>query len=112
MTPGAGNAWRAAVAAALLLGGGCSGSGGSGAAPPAAGEQSEAPKAAGEVRKEFVILRELARQHEIQKEAGNEARVAAVERHLRERVEAASEEGATEAERVILRVARRLVDGL
>lgn len=70
------------------------------------------PKAAGEVWKEFVILRELARQHEIQKEAGNEARVAAVERHLRERVAAASEEGANEAERAILREARRVADGL
>jgi hypothetical protein len=64
---------------------------------------------AGEVRREFVILRELAKQHGIQGEAGNAARVEAVERHLRERLAAVPDEGRNEEEREILERARRVM---
>lgn len=107
---GAGNALgRAAVAAVLLLGG-CSGGreareGGQAAEREAVAGEPPAPP--GEVRREFVVLRELAKQHGIQGEAGNAARVEAVERHLRERLAEVPDEGRNEEERGILERARR-----
>ena len=96
---------RAVVAAALLLGwGGCS----SREREQPAGEPLAPP---GEVRREFVVLRELVKQHAAQEEAGNEARVAAVERHLREWLARVPDEGANEEEREVLRQARELDKG-
>lgn len=91
---------RAVVAAALLLAGaGCSGEGGQ---QPA----GEPPASPGEVRREFVVLRELLKQHAAQEEAGNEARVEAVERYLREWLERIPDEGVNEEEREIMRKVR------
>ena len=100
---------RAAMPACLALAvlvflAGC-GKGGSGAASADSGPTSP-PATPVEVRKEFVILRELVKQHGLQVEAGNDARVEAVERHLRERLEKLPDGGANEAERDILRRAR------
>lgn len=104
----AGLQWRAAVLAVLLgLLAGCSGGerDGGGAEGGVAGEGAVAKS---EVRKEFVILRELAKQHGIQSEAGNEARLEAVERHLRERLESLPDNGRNEEERAIAAEARRI----
>ena len=105
---GAGGAWRwgrrVVVAAALLLAGaGCSG----GREHPA----GEPPAPPGEVRREFVVLRELVKQHAAQEEAGNEARVEAVERYLRDWLARVPDEGANEEEREVLRLARELDKG-
>jgi len=59
-----------------------------------------------EVRKEFVILRELTKQHTLQSEVRNAARLKAVERHLSERLDALSDEGLCDEEREILQGAR------
>ena len=56
-----------------------------------------------------MVLRELVKQHAVQSEAGNEARVEAAERHLRERVGKLSDEGACEEERAIAPQAREVV---
>lgn len=61
-----------------------------------------------EVRKEFVILRELTKQHALQSEVGNEVRLESVKRHLSERLSALPDEGQSSEERAILRVARAL----
>ena len=71
----------------------------------------EPPAPSGEVRREFVVLRELVKQHAAQEEAGNEARVAAVERHLREWLARVPDEGGNEEEREVLRQARELEKG-
>ena len=57
------------------------------------------------------MLRELVKQHAAQEEAGNEARVAAVERHLREWLARVPDEGGNEEEREVLRQARELEKG-
>ena len=59
------------------------------------------------MRKEFVILRELARQYAIQTEAGNAARLESVTRHLQERLASFPDEGRNEEERTILHQARQ-----
>ena len=64
------------------------------------------------VRTEFVILKELVKQHAKQGEAGDTNRLAIVERHLRERVAGVPDEGACDEEREILRAARALAEGL
>ena len=69
----------------------------------------EPPAPPGEVRREFVILRELVKQHALQSEAGNEARLETVERHLRERLAGLPDEGLNEEEREILSQAQELV---
>lgn len=101
--------WRAVTLASLALAlwvplAGC-GKGGSEEVSAGPGPMSP-PATPAEVRKEFVILRELVKQHGLQGEAGNEARVQAVELHLRDWLEKLPDGGANEAERDILRRAR------
>lgn len=62
------------------------------------------------VRKEFVILQELVKQHGLQREAGNEVRVETIKRHLREWLEKIPDNGTNEAERGILEQARALAE--
>ena len=62
-----------------------------------------------ELRKDFIILRELVKQHTLQTEAGNEARVEAVDRHLKTRLSTLPDSGQTPAEQEILAHARALV---
>ena len=57
------------------------------------------------MRREFVILRELLKQHAKQTEVGNAERLAIVDRNLRERLVALPDEGQTEDEREVLREA-------
>ena len=61
------------------------------------------------MRKEFVILRELVKQYALQTEAANEARLATVERHFRDRLETLPDTGQSAGEREILRNARSLL---
>ena len=93
------------AAAALLSLAGCGGP----SSPPPLPPQAPATAEPTELRKDFVILRELVKQHALQTEAGNEARVETVERHLRERLEALPDGGRNEEEREIVRKARELV---
>lgn len=104
---------RAVVAAALLLvGSGCSREregNERGRASEFPGEiAGEPPASPAQMRREFVVLRELVKQHAAQGEAENEVRVAAVERHLREWLARIPDEGANEGEREVLRLAREL----
>lgn len=64
-----------------------------------------------EVRTEFVILRELVKQHAKQTEAGNGDLLESVRRHLRERVESVPDTGRNDEERKILKEAKALVEG-
>ena len=93
------------AAAALLTLAGCGGPSPSPPSPPQAPATAEPT----ELRKDFLILRELVKQHALQSEAGNEVRVETVERHLRERLEALPDGGRNEEEREIVRRARELV---
>ncbi|MBP1588742.1 MAG: hypothetical protein ILO10_00950 [Kiritimatiellae bacterium] len=102
------NVWRRAALAALLLllltvGAGCSREKDE---QQPAGEPPVRPGQKVEVRREFVVLREVMKQLEIQREAGNEARLAAVERYLGEWLAKVPDEGENEEEREILRRAR------
>ena len=90
------------ASAALLTLAGCGGPSESPPQAPAVAEPTE-------LRKDFVILRELVKQHTLQTEAGNEARVETVERHLRERLDALPDGGRNEEEREIVRKARVVV---
>ncbi len=96
---------RCALAAALLSLAGCGGP----SAPPPSPPQPTAAVEQIELRKDFVILRELVKQHALQTESANEARLAAVERHLRERLETLPDTGQSAEEREILRNARSLL---
>ena len=96
---------HALAAAALLPLAGCGGPSSSPPPPPQAPTTAEPV----ELRKDFIILRELVKQHALQSEAGNEVRVETVERHLRERLEALPDGGRNEEEREIVRRARELV---
>lgn len=97
---------RCALAAAALLSlAGCGGP----SSPPPSPPQDTAALERTEVRKDFIILRELAKQHAIQTKSANEARLAAVERHLRERLETLPDTGQSAEEREILRNARALL---
>lgn len=62
------------------------------------------------LRKEFVIMRELVRQHELQQ--GNDKRIEAVERALQEKFPALPDKGETDEERKIYREADRLLKSL
>ena len=96
---------HALAAVALLLLAGCGGPSSSPPSPPQISSTADPT----ELRKDFVILRELVKQHALQTEAGNDSRVETVERHLRERVEALPDPGQNAAEREIVRQARALV---
>ena len=93
------------AAAALLFLAGCGGP----SSPPPPPPQVSSTAEPTELRKDFLILRELVKQHALQTEAGNDARVETVERHLRERVEALPDPVQNAAEREIVRQARALV---
>ena len=60
------------------------------------------------MRREFIILRELVKQHAKQTAAGNVERLAIVDRNLRERLVSLPDEGQTEDEREVVRQAREL----
>ena len=97
---------RCALAAAALLSlAGCGGP----SSPPPPPPQAPARGEGSELRKDFVILRELVKQHALQTESANEARLATVERHLRERLETLPDTGQSAEEREILRNARELL---
>ena len=98
--------WRAALAAALLLSAASCGR----PSVPESAERDAAPLATepSEVRKEFIILRELAKQYAIQTEAGNAARLESVTRHLQERLKTLPDEGRNAEERTILHQARQV----
>lgn len=100
------------MVAALLLGlAGCSGDRSGGTGSPAT-ETSDAPRESeqqAEIRHEFVVLRELEKQYVLQRDAGNEDRVAAVERYLAEWLAKIPDDGANDEEREIVCCARGLV---
>ena len=93
-------------AAVLLTLAGC---GGPSEVPPQPLPQAPATAESAEVRKDFVILRELVKQHALQTEADNEARVEAVERHLKSRLSTLPDSGQTPAEPEILARAQALI---
>jgi predicted small lipoprotein YifL len=95
---------HALAAAALLTLAGCGGR----SAPPSPPPQTPATAEPTELRKDFIILRELVKQHALQTEAGNEARVEAVERHLKSRLSSLPDSGQTPAEQEILAQAQAL----
>jgi len=108
---------RAALAASvILLLAGCSGGKEEAAqtnaetpAAPAAAESPDASEPAKPVpvRKEFVVVREIVRQHALQ--AGNDKRMQAVESALRTRFPLLPDEGNTEEETRIYRQAEELL---
>ena len=59
------------------------------------------------LRRDFVVMRELVRQHELQ--AGNELRTKAIEKSLREKFPALSDGNLTEEERTIFLKAEELL---
>lgn len=105
----------------LLLTAGCSGGEkgdsrntpppGKAGSPPPEGAESAVPAAPAPepIRREFVILRELVRQHDKQTEEGNGQRVEAIGRNLRERLATEPDENLTDAEQSILEDARRIL---
>ena len=93
------------AAAALLILAGCGGP----SSPPPPPSQTSATTEPTELRKDFIILRELVKQHALQSEAGNEARVEAVERHLKSLLSTLPDSGQTPAEQEILARAQALV---
>ena len=96
---------HALAAAVLLTLAGCGGPSSSPPPPPQAPATAEPT----DLRKDFVILRELVKQHSLQIEAGNEARVEAVERHLKTRLSTLPDSGQTPAEQEILAQAQALI---
>lgn len=89
---------------------GCSGGDGMREKPTATSDGiTETPAQRQMMRKEFVILRELTKQHVLQTELGNAARLETVERHLRERLDALPDQGTCEEEKVVVAQARDLV---
>lgn len=96
---------HALAAAVLLLLAGCGGPSSSPPPPP----QAPATAEPSELRKDFVILRELVKQHALQSEAENEMHAAAVERYLEEWLAKIPDEGVTDEEREIIRHARSLL---
>lgn len=97
------------AALALLLFAGCSGGKEEAVSSDSMGESpvpaATAPRPA-PPRKEFVLLRELIRQHELQQ--GNAKRIEAVETALRERFPLLPDEGETEEEKRIFHEAEAL----
>lgn len=99
---------RCALAvAALLTLAGCGGPSSSSPPPP---PQASTTAEATELRKDFVILRELVKQYSLQSEAGNTARVEAVERHLKSRLSTLPDSSPNPAEQEILARAQALVE--
>ena len=96
---------HALAAAALLSLAGCGGP----SSPPPLPPQAPATAEPAELRKDFLILRELVKQHALQTEAGNEARVEAVERHLKTRLSTLPDSGPNPAEQEILARAQALL---
>lgn len=94
-----------ATAAVLLTLAGC---GGPSSSPPPSPQASATAEAA-ELRKDFVILRELVKQYSLQSEAGNKARVEVVERHLKARLSSLPDSGHNPAEQEILAQAQALI---
>lgn len=92
------------AAAALLSLAAC---GGPSSLPPP--PQTPATAEPATLRKDFIILRELVKQHTLQTEAGNEPRLAAIERHLTTRLSTLPDSGQTPAEQEILACARALI---
>ena len=90
----------------LLLLAGCSG----GKEEDAAATMHGPPEAVVPPRKEFVIMRELVRQHELQQ--GNDKRIETVEKALKEKFPALPDKGETDEERQIYRAAETLVESL
>lgn len=106
----------ALTATVILLLAGCSGGkeedAQTNAEKPAAPAAAESPDASNPakpvpVRKEFVAMRELVKQHGLQ--AGNDKRMQAVESALRTRFPLLPDEGNTEEERRIYRQAEELL---
>lgn len=96
---------RHVLAAALLILAGCGGP----SSPPPPPAQASSTAEPTELRKDFVILRELVKQHTLQTEAGNEARVETVERHLKTRLSTLPDSGQNPAEQEILARAQALL---
>lgn len=102
----------------VLLLAGCSGGKEDGAAAPTAPSplareqdaHTSMDDGADAPRKEFVIMRELVRQHELQQ--GNDKRIEAVERALMEKFPKLLDGGKTEEERQIYREAQKLLKSL
>ena len=104
--------WRAALAAALLpFLAACSGADNP-EAPVANAPTSQPTPSPSKVRKEYVILRELTKQHALQSEAGNEARLESVKRHLSECLSTIPDEGQSDEERAIVCEAQRLAHSM
>jgi len=99
-----------ALAASLFLAG-CSGGNGDGGLPPPEPDSTTVPAASAidtATRKEFVVLRELVKQHGLQKD--NAMRREAVERSLKEKFSQLPDKGKTEEERCAFRQAAGLIE--
>lgn len=100
----------ALIGVALLLLAGCSGekknSANADQSEPTKSVAVDAPKT-DSVRKEFAIVREIVKQHELQ--AGNEKRIAAIETALRTRFPRLPDKGRTEEEKRIFRLGEDLL---
>ena len=94
------------AAAALLTLAGCGGP----SSPPPPPPQASSTANPAELRRDFVILRELVKQHTLQTEAGNEARVEAVERHLKSHISTLPDSGQNPTEQEILAQAQTLIE--
>ena len=106
-------AGSAIVPCSLLLLAGCSGGTEEAAPPAAAPAPADAVEACDETsppRREFVILRELVRQHGLQR--GNEPRTKTIESSLRKRFPDLLDKGTTDEERRIYREAEDLFKSL
>ena len=100
---------RSSSLLSLLLFAGCSGEkrGPPDVSVPVAPSTSMSASAApAPLRRDFVVMRELVRQHELQ--AGNELRTKAVEKSLREKFPALPDGDLTEEERTIFLKAEKL----
>ena len=101
------------VLAAFLFLAGCSGGNGDGGIPSPATDATPASAAEATesaTRREFVVLRELVKQHGLQK--GNAVRREAVERALKEMFPQLPDEGRTEEEKRVFRQAAELIESI
>lgn len=96
---------RCALAAAALLSLAACGGPSTSPPPPPQAPATVEPAA---LRKDFLILRELVKQHALQTESGNEPRLAAIKRHLTTRLSTLPDTGQTPAEQEILAQAQAL----
>lgn len=105
------NIGTAYVLLSFLLLAGCSGGKeGAEASQDHGAEISRKPPKSVEVqpmRREFVVMRELVRQHELQQ--GNDKRIEAVEKALKERFPLLPDEGKTEEEKRVFLEAKELL---